>query len=159
MVRFCSDRGIRLLAYGSLGGGFLTGRYLDRPEPEPPLANRSLVKYRLMLDEFGGWGRLQGLLRTLDRIASRHGVEIANVAARWVLERQGVAAAIVGAFDAGHLDQNLKVFGFELSAEDLDHLEPFAEAGPAGDVYSAERLPDGAHAAIMRYNLNRESDD
>ena len=114
MVRFCVDRGIRLLTYGTLGGGFLAGRYLDRPEPEPPLANRSLVKYRLMLDEFGGWERFQELLRTLARIASRHAVDIANVAARWVLERQGVAATIVGAFDAGHLDQNLKVFGFEL---------------------------------------------
>ena len=72
-ARLCSEHGIRLLSYGSLGGGFLSERYLDRPEPEPPLVNRSLVKYRLMIDEFGGWNRLQDLLGTLARIASRHG--------------------------------------------------------------------------------------
>ncbi len=159
MVRFCRENGIRLLAYGSLGGGFLARSYLGRPDPEPPLANRSLVKYRLVIDEFGGWERFQELLHTLTRIASRHDVGIANVAVRWVLEREGVAAAIVGAFDAGHLDENLKTFDFELDGEDLARLEPFANAGPAGDVYTAERVSDGAHAKIMRYNLNREAND
>jgi len=159
MARFCGEHGIRLLAYGSLGGGFLAERYRDRPDPEPPLVNRSLVKYRLVIDALGGWGRFQDLLDTLARIASRHGVAVANVAVRWVLERGGVAAAIVGAFDAEHLDDNLQVFGFELDEEDLARLEPFADAGPEGDVYAAERVPDGAHAAIMRYNLNREAND
>ena len=97
------------------------------------------------------------LLGTLDRIASRHGVSIANVATRWTLERSGVAAAIVGAFDAGHLEDNLRVFALELTKADLESLEPFADAGPAGDVYAAERVPDGRHAAIMKYNLNSEA--
>ena len=157
MARFCHEHGIHLLAYGTLGGGFLTKRYLERPEPEPPLANRSLVKYRLMIDELGGWDRFQDLLGTLARIASRHGVSIANVAVRWTLEQAGVAAAIVGAFDAGHLHDNLRVFGFELDDEDLQRLELFEDAGPDGDVYTAERVGDGRHAAIMKYNLNRES--
>jgi len=159
MVRFCGEHGIRLLSYGSLGGGFLSERYRDRPEPEPPLANRSLVKYRLMIDELGGWDRLQELLGTLARIASRHGVSASNVAVRWTLEQEAVAAVVVGAFDARHLDDNLAVFGFELNHEDLQDLEPFVDAGPEGDVYAAERLPDGHHAAIMRNNLNREARD
>jgi len=159
MVRFCRERGIHLLAYGTLGGGFLSERYLDRLDPEPPLAHRSLVKYRLMVDEFGGWDRFQDLLGTLARIASRHGVGIANVAVRWTLERIGVAAAIVGAFDAGHLDDNLRVFQFELDEEDLQRLEPFENAGPDGDVYTAERVAGGRHAAIMKDNLNREASD
>jgi aryl-alcohol dehydrogenase-like predicted oxidoreductase len=67
MVGFCRERGIHLLSYGTLGGGFLSERYLDRPAPESPLANRSLVKYRLVIDELGGWDRFQDLLRRLDR--------------------------------------------------------------------------------------------
>jgi len=159
MVELCRDHGIHLLAYGTLGGGFLSHRYLGRPAPEPPFANRSLVKYRLMIDELGGWDRFQALLGALARIASRHDASIANVATRWVLERSGVAAAIVGAFDAGHLDDNLRVFALELTEEDLQSLEPFADAGPAGDVYAAERVPDGRHAKIMKYNLNRTGGD
>jgi len=157
MVELCRERGIQLLAYGTLAGGFLTRRHLDRPDPRPPLANRSLVKYRLMIDELGGWARFQELLGALDRIASRHGVSIANVAVRWTLQRPGVAAAIVGAFDAAHLEDNLRVFGLELDEQDLRRLEPFADAGPPGDVYAAERLREGRHGAIMRYNLNRET--
>lgn len=159
MVEFCREHGLHLLAYGTLAGGFLSKRYLDRPDPEPPLVNRSLVKYRLMIDEFGGWSRFQSLLGTLAEIASRNGVSIANVAVRWTLERAGVAAAIVGAFDAGHLDDNLRVFSFELAEEDLQSLEPFVNSGPTGGVYAAERVSDGRHAAIMKYNLNCEAID
>lgn len=159
MVGYCREHGIQLLAYGTLGGGFLSEHYLGQSAPEPPLANRSLVKYGLMIDELGGWGRFQDLLGTLARIASRHGVSIANVAIRWTLERAGVAAAIVGAFDARHLEDNLRVFDLEQDEEDLQLLEAFADAGPAGDVYAAERVRDGRHAAIMRYNFNREAND
>jgi aryl-alcohol dehydrogenase-like predicted oxidoreductase len=159
MAQFCASHEIQLLAYGSLAGGFLTGRYRQRPDPEPPFANRSLVKYRLVIEDLGGWERFQALLAALSRIASRHQVSIANVALRWTLQQEGVAAAIVGAFDAGHLQDNLQVFGFELDEKDLEELEPFADAGPAGDVYAAERAPDGAHAAIMKYNLNSEMND
>ncbi len=48
------------------------------------------------------------------------------------------------------------MFGLELDEEDRRRLEPFADAGPPGDVYEAERLRGGPHAAIMRYDLNRE---
>jgi len=34
MLSFCGEHGIHLLAYGTLGGGFLSERYLDRPDPE-----------------------------------------------------------------------------------------------------------------------------
>ena len=159
MAGFCEERGIRLLVYGSLGGGFLSQHYLRRAAPEAPFSNRSLAKYRLMIDEFGGWDRHQELLETLESIASRHGVSISNVSVRWVLDQPAVAAVIVGAFDSSHLEDNLRVFGFELDASDRERLELFANAGPAGDVYSAERVREGRHAAVMKYNLNREIDD
>jgi hypothetical protein len=39
-----------VLAYGALAGGFLTDRWLDKPEPRPQdLDNRSLVKYHLII--------------------------------------------------------------------------------------------------------------
>jgi hypothetical protein len=74
---------------------------------------------------------------------------------RW--RRAGVAATIVGAFDAGHLGDNLRVFDLELDEEDLGQLAPFEDAGPPGDVYAAERVRGGRHAAIIKYDLNREA--
>jgi aryl-alcohol dehydrogenase-like predicted oxidoreductase len=157
MVELCARHGIELVAYGSLAGGFVSDRWLGQPAPEPPLANRSLVKYRLMVDEFGGWARFQSLLGTLVQVASRHGVSIANVAVRWVLDRPGVAATIVGAPDARHVEDNRAVFGFGFDEHDLERLRDSEGVGPEGDVYAAERRPGGPHAAIMRYNLNRDA--
>jgi aryl-alcohol dehydrogenase-like predicted oxidoreductase len=84
-------------------------------------------------------------------------VSIASVATRWVLDRPGVAAAIVGARYADHLDDTLAVFRLRL--DDADHalLAPLlaAHAGPDGDTYSLERDKAGRHGRIMKYNLNK----
>ncbi|MYK32461.1 MAG: aldo/keto reductase, partial [Boseongicola sp. SB0670_bin_30] len=46
------DRGVSLFAYGVLAGGFLTDAWLGRPDPGLDFENRSLVKYRLIIEEF-----------------------------------------------------------------------------------------------------------
>ena len=55
MVDFCREQGIHLLSYGSIAGGFLSGRWVGQPEPVGPHANRSLAKYKLIID--GDWIR------------------------------------------------------------------------------------------------------
>ncbi len=156
MVDFCGEQGLELLCYGTLAGGFLTERYLGVPDPEPPLPNRSLVKYRLIIDEFGGWGAFQQLLATLATIAGKHATRIANVATRWVLDRPAVGAAIIGARGSHHLESNLSLHDLELDAVDRRAIdaELLDRSGPPGDVYSVERRWDGPHARIMWTDLN-----
>lgn len=150
-------RGVQLLCYGTLAGGFFSERWLGAPEPGPELSNRSLIKYKLVIDDFGGWGAFQRLLQALKAIADRHGVGIASVATRWVLDQPGVAAAIVGARYADHLPQTLAVFGLRLDAADHARLAPLlaAHPGPEGDTYTLERDKTGRHGRIMKYNLNK----
>jgi len=157
MADYCRARGIHLLAYGTLAGGFLGPRYHRAPPPAEPLANRSLVKYRLIIDEVGGWRRLQQLLDLLLEVARRHRTSPATVATRWVLDRPAVAAAIVGSPDARHLDDHRRVFAVALEPEDRRRLDALlAEMGsPAGEVYALEREPGGRHASIMKTELNR----
>jgi aryl-alcohol dehydrogenase-like predicted oxidoreductase len=111
-----------------------------------------------MVQDFGGWDLFQQLLAALRAIADKHQASIPTVAVRYVLQKEGVAAAIVGARHARHLPDTLRVFGFVLDRKDLDAISAITRQaqGPAGDVYSAERVKGGKHAAIMRYNLNRE---
>jgi aryl-alcohol dehydrogenase-like predicted oxidoreductase len=160
MTDLCDGRGIGLLCYGALAGGFLSDRFLRHPDPSAPLENRSLVKYRLIIDEFGGWDRFQQLLLILDAIASRHGVGIGAVALRWVLDQPGVRGVIVGARHAGHLAATLAAATLTLDADDCARIArvQMLAAGPGGDVYGLERLMGGRHASIMRYTLNREHD-
>lgn len=156
MTAFCEKAGVQLLCYGGLAGGFLSDRYLDQPAPAEPLDNRSLVKYRLIIEEFGGWDGFQRLLRALHEVALRHEVTIGTVALRWVLDRPRVAGVIVGARHGRHLADLQKVAALTLTPADLAAIAAAqaGSAGPSGDVYELERTPGGAHGAIMRYTLN-----
>jgi aryl-alcohol dehydrogenase-like predicted oxidoreductase len=158
LSRLCAERGVKLLCYGTVAGGFLSARWLGQPAPAGPLANRSLVKYRLIIEEFGGWDAFQALLRAMNGIGRRHGVSITAVATRWVLDQPHVAGAIIGARYAEHLADNLTVSGFALDAADHAALDAvLARApGPAGDTYALERDREGPHGRIMKYDLNRD---
>jgi aryl-alcohol dehydrogenase-like predicted oxidoreductase/enamine deaminase RidA (YjgF/YER057c/UK114 family) len=141
MSTLCAERGVKLLAYGTLGGGFLSERWLDAPEPAE-VGDWSKMKYRRFIDAIGGWDALQGVLRAASAIARRHGVSIANVATRWVLEQPAVAAVIVGARlgERVHRDDNLRLFQFALDGGDRAALDAaFARTrridGDCGDEY------------------------
>jgi aryl-alcohol dehydrogenase-like predicted oxidoreductase len=157
LVALGIDRGVQLLCYGTLAGGFLTEHWLGKAEPLEGLVNRSLIKYKLIIDEFGGWSAFQELLGALKQIANKHGVKIASVATRWVLDQTGVAAAIVGARYADHLADTLSVFALKLDTQDHTLLAPILErnSGPAGDTYTLERDKTGKHGSIMKYDLNK----
>ncbi|MGE3888616.1 MAG: aldo/keto reductase [Vicinamibacterales bacterium] len=157
MTTTCGAHGIGLLAYGALAGGFLSERWLGQPAPPEPLENRSLVKYRLIIEEYGGWTAYQELLRALDAVARKHGATIGAVGIRWVLDQPGVAGVIVGARHARHLPETLSAASVTLDEEDRARIARAQEmaTGPAGDVYDLERTPGGRHAVIMRYNLHK----
>ena len=156
MAAYCRTQEIGLLAYGALAGGFFHERWHGVPAPAEPLENRSLVKYRLVIDEFGGWAAFQTLLDRLAAIAAAHHSTIGAVAVRAVLDEPDVGAVIVGARHAGHLPATLSALDLTLSDEDRRAIRQLLDAapGPVGDVYTLERDPAGPHAGIMRYNLN-----
>ncbi len=156
MTALCAKAGVQLLCYGAVAGGFLSDRYLGAAAPAAPLDTRSLVKYRLIIDEFGGWDAFQRLLQTLHAVADRHAVTAGTVALRWVMDQPGVAGVIVGARHARHLADLGRVDALRLTDGDRTQIAGAqGEArGPAGEVYALERLPGGAHGSIMRYTLN-----
>jgi aryl-alcohol dehydrogenase-like predicted oxidoreductase len=158
LVDACRRHGVHLLCYGTVAGGFLSEAWLGRPEPQPPFENRSLNKYKLIIDDFGGWDFFQELLATLQRVGHRHGTDIATVASRAVLDRPMVAAAIVGARNRAHLSANLQILDCALTCEDNAEIAAvLAERqGPRGDTFALERDREGRHGSIMKYNLNRQ---
>jgi diketogulonate reductase-like aldo/keto reductase len=123
--------------------------------------NRSLVKYKLIIDDFGGWALFQELLETLSGIAAKHGVDIATVASRAMLDRDGVAAVIVGATNTKHLASHERIGGLALDDDDLRRIAAVSSrrGGPLGDVYALERDRSGRHGQIMKYELNRSDDE
>lgn len=156
MVDYCRSRNISLLCYGTVCGGFLSERWLNQPAPRPDLANRSLAKYRLIIEDFGGWELFQELLGVLQRIAATHHTDIASVASRVILDSDQVAAAIVGAVNASHLAAHAQIDMLRLHPEELASITGVTcrRQGPAGDIYELERDRTGAHGRIMKYELN-----
>jgi aryl-alcohol dehydrogenase-like predicted oxidoreductase len=155
MAELCAERNIRFLCYGSILGGFLSERWLGRTEPKEPLENRSLTKYKLIIDEALGWDGFQSLLESLRGIALRHEASIGAIGIAWVLRQPLVAAAIVGARNVSHLEETLAALRVRLDPEDLNVLDSACGPGIAGDVYELERDRSGPHGRIMKYNLNR----
>lgn len=157
LIGLCKEKNIQLLCYGTVAGGFLSERWLGVAEPMPPYENRSMVKYKLMIQEFGGWELFQSLLKTLSQIADSHQVSLTNVATRYILERNQVGGVIIGARDSKHISENSKLFQFQLAPTDYKAIEKVVSQrkGLIGDVFDLERIKDGPHGSIMRYNLNQ----
>jgi aryl-alcohol dehydrogenase-like predicted oxidoreductase len=137
---------MKLLAYGTLCGGLLSEKFLEKPEPlRGHLNTASLQKYKNMIDAWGGWSLFQELLRTLDEIARKHSVSIANVATRYILDKPQVAGVIIGVRlgIAEHIADNLCVFDMKLDGDDYSKIQTvickshdlFELIGDCGDEY------------------------
>lgn len=145
MSHLCTSRGVGLLCYGSLLGGFISEKWLGQPEPaDIDALNWSLRKYLRFIWAAGGWTAFQGVLAALDTVANKHGVPIPTVATRWVLDLPAVKAVIVGtrlsAYSEQHIAENLLAFSVELDDEDRSIVGKAQEAlrdipGDCGDEY------------------------
>ena len=146
MTSFCQKHGIKLLCYGTLLGGFLSEKYLGRPEPtRADLHTLSLQKYKNMIDLWGGWQLFQELLCIMEQIAKKHDVSITNVATRFVLDKPEVAGVIIGARlgITNHISDNLRVFSLNLDNDDYEKIRSvtsrsndlFDAIGDCGDEY------------------------
>ncbi len=146
MVPFCLQHNIKLLTYGTLCGGLLSEKYLGAPEPRKQDLNTvSLKKYKNMIDNWGSWQLFQELLTVLKQIGNKYNVSIANVAVRYILDKPAVGGVIIGARLglSEHLQDNAKVFGFNLDADDTKKIDAISQKsrdlyqtiGDCGDEY------------------------
>lgn len=141
MSAVCAELGVKLLAFGTLGGGFLSESWLGAPEPVA-MPDWSKMKYQRFIEVVGGWAVFQRLLQALDGVARKHGTSIANVATGWVLDHDAVAAVIIGARlgEREHRADNLRMLRLRLDAEDRAAIDRATAQlalipGDCGDEY------------------------
>lgn len=143
MLELCAQHGVTVLAFGTLAGGFLTERWLAQPEPDwNGLETWSQMKYGRFIREAGGWKALQDLLEVVHQVAKRHGVSMANVACRYILDQPAVGGIIVGARLGirEHCEDNLRLFQFSLAQDDHAEIDKAVARlhtipGDCGDEY------------------------
>ena len=75
MAATCEELDIKILAFGTLAGGFLSEKWIGKQEPEwSQIDNWSLMKYKRFIDVSGGWTQYQKLLVNLEKVALKHQV-------------------------------------------------------------------------------------
>ena len=143
MARVCSEYGVKLLAFGTLAGGFLTDTWFGKQEPSTDRgATWSQMKYKRFIDAAGGWEKFGQLLDTVRKIAQKHEVSTASVATRYILDQPYVGGVIIGARlgQSEHLSDTLQLFSFDLDASDCNAIQQAQSLldpipGDCGDEY------------------------
>ena len=126
MIPLCIDMGVSLIPWSPMARGKLArpwGEVTDRTEG----------------DEFGKTLYVdaeeanQAINAAVAEIASARDAKMAQVALAWVLQKQPVAAPIVGATKVGHVTDAVGALDIELTPEEIGKLEaPYRPTGVAG---------------------------
>lgn len=143
MADYCGANDVKILAYGTLCGGFISQKWLGRIEPSgDALPNWSLMKYKRFIAAAGGWDKFQHILTTLDEVSKEVDRSISTVASKYQLAQKAVGAVIIGARlgESAHIADAVSLFTFNLSsgqrakiASALSILENIP--GDCGDEY------------------------
>ena len=120
LLPLCRDQGVGIIAYNSLAGGFLTGKYANTEDLQQntrfTLGNAG-PRYRARYWDDAHFGQVQSLQQ---HFAGR---SITHAAIAWVLAQDGITSAIVGASRASQIEDSLNYESLELTAEDLEFCD------------------------------------
>jgi len=125
LVPVCADEGVGIIPWSPLRGGWLTGKY-HRGMAEPPHGTRVGESQNPTGTE--GWERnaTEHTWRVLDALAAvakEADRSPAQVALRWLLQRPGVTAPIIGARTIAQLDDNIGATALTLDEGQMARLD------------------------------------
>ncbi len=118
VLNICKQYGLGFMAYGSLCGGILSGKYTKAPNLRRADARNYFYKCYRGAD----FERAQQTVARVQQVAAQKGVTPAQVALAWVLNQDGVTCALTGARSAAQIAQNAHAAELTLSAEDVCNL-------------------------------------
>ena len=111
---------ISIIAYSPLAQGLLTGKYDRDHLPEDP------IRKDHPLFQEPNLSRALRIVEVLKALAEKYGRTPAQVALRWLIQRDGVVV-IPGAKNARQAEQNAGAMGWSLSVEDWNRLEEVSQ--------------------------------
>lgn len=118
IIPVCALKGIGVVVWSPLGGGFLTGKYTPGQRTVPGTRSEEGWAYP---DRYFA-ANADEILDVLLEIAKELGRSPAQVATRWVLEQPAITSAIVGARTLVQARDNFGAAGWTLPADALGRL-------------------------------------
>lgn len=116
IIDFCRRKGLRYLAYSSLAQGLLTGKY----GKDTPLAD---IQRKNVLFNEPVYSRAMKVFDVVREVAEEVDATPAQVALKWVIERELTGSALVGIRNVKELEENVKAISVYLTREQRDRLD------------------------------------
>ena len=144
LVPVCEEHGLSIVPWGPLAQGWLSGKYSRDTAPagatrlgEDP--NRGVEAYSRRNSE-----RTWRILEVLEGVATDLAVPLARVALRWLADRPGVTAPLLGARSADQLRDNL--MASDLQLDDVQRAQLDEVSAPMTPDYPYRLLAENAAA-------------
>jgi len=144
LVPVCEEHGLSIVPWGPLAQGWLSGKYSRDTAPagatrlgEDP--NRGVEAYSRRNSE-----RTWRILEVLQGVATDLAVPLARVALRWLADRPGVTAPLLGARSADQLRDNL--MASDLQLDDVQRAQLDEVSAPMTPDYPYRLLAENAAA-------------
>lgn len=121
----CARHNIGNLAFSPLAHGVLTGKYKPG-QPPPPGSRAASEEMNGFMETAGRHYRSDYLLTAVEQlkpIAADLGLTMAQMALAWVLRRNEVASAIIGASRPDQIADNVRAIGVRLSEDVLTRID------------------------------------
>ena len=116
LIPLCRDRGLGVLVYNPLAGGFLSGKYAKGDAPQD--GTRFTLGTAGRMYQWRYWQEAQfDAVQELAKATEQRGLELVSVALAWVLGQPGISSAIIGASRPEQLDASLAAPAIELDDE------------------------------------------
>ena len=141
LVPLCLHKGLGVVVWSPLGGGFLTGKY--RPGERTVRGTRSEEGWAYPEDFFAA--NADESLQCLLEVAAEAGRTPSQVALRWALEQPAVTSVIAGARTLEQFADNVQAAGWTLDSEARGRLD------------AVSHLPD-RYPEAMEKNMHERRD-
>ncbi len=119
LMKWCYERGIDSLTYGSLGSGLLTGAIREKPNFQDGDIRKGFYGKLYQEETFQ---KFLELMKTIDSIAEAHGKPVAQVAINWSTQQEFVGTALCGVANANEAKENCATFDWSLTEEEIARL-------------------------------------
>lgn len=116
MLPLCKEEKIAVTPYSPLASGRLT-----RDWSETTLRSETDQVQKTKYDATADTDRL--IVERVAELAEKHGVPRSHIALAWLLQKEPVAAPIVGATKISHLEDAVAALSVSLTPEDVSYLE------------------------------------
>jgi aryl-alcohol dehydrogenase-like predicted oxidoreductase len=132
LIPISLNEGLGVIPWSPLRGGWLTGKYRRGMENPPEGTRIAIAESRGWSESWSAYNieRTWTVIDELLAVAEEAEKEPPQVALRWLVQRPGVTAPIIGARNMSQLESNLGAAGWELTPAQMERLTAVSEVEP-----------------------------